>query len=165
MAEREPLRLIMGPALGLAAPVAERVVGMAAADSATGTALVDRRRLAEALERFDRHHPAIDVIVFLTADDDPADPAIARLVEALDAEHAAAIRRVPAVNAAKRVRDGVVVEAVDRATLNLLRTPEIVDRRALVGALSALGTHPEGDTVNPTRLVADAGGAVAVVDC
>jgi len=128
------------------------------------SAVLARSQLIQILELLS---PSIAVIVFVAGSDRLDDPAVARLVDELDSGAVAAIRRVPAVNAAKRVRDGMVVEAVDRSTLNLLRTPEVVDRRALEAALDGLrdlGDHDNTEVVHPTRLVAAAGGRVAVVD-
>ena len=132
---------------------------------------VEVERLIEVLATIDA---GADVVVFLTdeARDDPATVArVIGLVGALRAapdRPAAATRRVPAVHAVKRVRDGVVVESVDRSTLNLLRSPEVIDRRALEEALGQLGSGaepvPDANVINPTELVAAAGGEVLVVE-
>lgn len=130
--------------------------------------LVDAMVLAEFLPTID---PAIETLVFLTADDaaqidGTAAVRIVRLVNELRnaPDHVAAIRRVPAVNAVKRVSDGLVVEAVDRETLNLLRPPEVVDRHTLETKLERLGPEPADEPVNPTILAAADGGKVLVVE-
>ncbi len=134
---------------------------------------VDVATLSEVLSTID---PSVETLVFHTADEvadesevadlgEAVDGVIRSLVDRLSAEpdHVAAIRRVPAVNATKRVHDGVVVEAVDRETLNLLRPPEAVDRRALDAALARLDASGP-PTVNPTMLAAADGGKVLIVD-
>lgn len=133
----------------------------------TGATAVEAVELVDLLATID---PAVGMLVFCRADEAATEATartlIAYLVERLRAapDYVAAIRRVPAVNAIKRVHDGVVAEAVDRETLNLLRPPEVVNRQALDAALSRLGSVPDGFAVNPTVLVASAGGPVLVVD-
>ncbi len=133
----------------------------------TGAVRVDPAVLAELLATIDA---GIETLVFLTVEDaDHVDAATARVVRLVAGlrntpGHVAAIRRVPAVNAAKRVADGVVVEAVDRETLNLLRPPEVVDRQTLETMLERLGSNRGDDLINPTVLAASEGGRVLVVD-
>ena len=140
------------------------------ATGATGAIAVDAVELVDLLATID---PAVGMLVFREADDAATEATgaaartrIVHLVERLRAEpeHVAAIRRVPAVNAIKRVHDGVVAEAVDRETLNLLRPPEVVNRQALDAALSRLGAVADDPPVNPTVLVSSVGGSVLVVD-
>lgn len=157
-------------ALGLVSETAATADAAADAEDPTpaGAVQVEPSVLADLLAMID---PTVDTLVFLTAEDaaqldGAATTRIVRLVERLRnaAEHVAAIRRVPAINAAKRVVGGVVVEAVDRETLNLLRTPEVVDRRTLEKALNDFDEAPPRATVNPTILAASGGGRVLVVE-
>lgn len=133
----------------------------------TSAVRVDPAVLVEVLATLD---PAVETLVFLTDDDavhsDAATARIRRLVAGLRNEsgHVAAIRRVPAVNAAKRVSAGVVVEAVDRESLNLLRPPEVVDRQSLETMLERLNVNRALGPVNPTILAASDGGKVLVVE-
>lgn len=137
-------------------------------ETPSGAVRIDPVVLVELIPTID---PAIETLVFLTAEgaehvDAAATAQIVRLVDGLrnTPGHVAAIRRVPAVNAAKRVSHGVVVEAVDRETLNLLRPPEVVNRQSLVMMLERLGPNPGAEPVNPTILAASDGGRVLVVE-
>ena len=148
-------------------------VALVCEGSERGSVRVDIATLAELLPTLD---PTVEILVFLTesGSDTAAPPArdvidqIAVLVRSLTAAAAAAaIRRVPAVNAAKRVRDGVVVAAVDRETLNILQPPEVVDRRALEAALEELeqlGRLSEPSAVSPAVIVGSSGGEILVVE-
>jgi len=133
----------------------------------TDAVLVDRAALIELLPTIGS---AIETFVFLRSVDAASldTGAMARISLLVDQlrnapDHVAAIRRVRAVNATKRVHDGVVVGAVDRETLNLLRPPEVVSRRALETALERLGPSHDA-VVNPTVLAASDGGKVLVVE-
>lgn len=132
-----------------------------------GAVRVEPAELTEVLSTLD---PAVETLVFLTPDAadhvNAAATQVERLVHGLRNApgHVAAIRRVPAINAVKRVQDGMVVEAVDRETLNLLRPPEVVDRQTLATMLERLGSAAGRDPVNPTVLAASAGGRVLVVE-
>lgn len=82
------------------------------------------------------------------------------MVEELDASDADALaRHVPVTEAVKRVEGDLVVEAVDRSSLVSLRFPEIVRRAPLERAMSQIGSDV---WVNPCRLVAAAGGRIAL---
>jgi 2-C-methyl-D-erythritol 4-phosphate cytidylyltransferase len=102
----------------------------------------------------------VTVVVFTDGNDSVDDGAIDRMVESLMTLGVhAVIPSVAATEAVKRVQAGLVVESIDRSTLNPLRTPEVVDRRFLEAALAGVdGSQP----VNPSRLVASAGGLVHV---
>lgn len=68
---------------------------------------------------------------------------------------------IPATDAVKRVRaDGVIVETVDRASLRLVRPPEVVRRSVL---LEAIAGRSDDEVVNPSRAVADGGGGLSPV--
>ena len=72
---------------------------------------------------------------------------------------AAMIRRIPAVDALKRISDGVAVETIDRNQVNLFGSPEVVDRVVLDMVLSRLA---DDAVVNPTIAIATAGETVRV---
>lgn len=69
------------------------------------------------------------------------------------------IQYVPATEAVKRVDAGVVEEGIDRSSLVAVRCPEVIDRRALEASLPGI---EDRIWVNPTALVATAGGRVAL---
>jgi 2-C-methyl-D-erythritol 4-phosphate cytidylyltransferase len=94
-----------------------------------------------------------DVVGF---DLDGHEPA-AGLPDGVDAR----FRLAPATDAVKFVDDGLIVETVDRAALRLVRPPEVVRRSALVRAVAALDDEV---MVNPSRVVAEAGGTVEAID-
>lgn len=142
--------------------VADRVAGFEYRSSAEG---VPAGTLAEAVAAL----PAeVEVVVFRGPVDHGStiDPtaAIGGLVERIGdrAQPGAqvAIPRVAAVDAVKRIEDGYVVEAVDRNTLNILRPPQVVDRRALAEALAPLDRDIP---VAPAVVVAAAGGRIEIV--
>ena len=85
------------------------------------------------------------------------DDMLAVFVESSGVE--ALIQYVAATEAVKRVDSGVVEEGIDRSALVAVRCPEVIDRRSLEEALPVIGDRI---WVNPTAMVATAGGRVAL---
>lgn len=85
------------------------------------------------------------------------DDMLAEFVQCQDVE--VLIQYVAATEAVKRVDGGIVEEGIERSSLVAVRCPEVVDRRALESALPSIG---ERLWVNPTAIVAAAGGRVAL---
>jgi 2-C-methyl-D-erythritol 4-phosphate cytidylyltransferase len=109
-------------------------------------------------------HPSIGTVVFV--DEPVPDAATVALVDDMVTVQAESgvdvlVQAVAATEAVKRVRDGLVAEGIDRSRLVAARCPEVVDRRALDRALSAIGDR---QWVGPAELVASIGGTVAVFD-
>ncbi len=76
--------------------------------------------------------------------------------EELDAD--ALVQYVAAMEAVKRANGDVLVEGIERSSLLAIRSPEVIDRRALDEAVSRI----TGELwVSPTALVAASGGKIA----
>jgi hypothetical protein len=104
----------------------------------------------------------VDTVVFI--DEPVPDGAVVAVIDDMVAEFAerevdVLARYVPASEAVKRVEGGVVVEGVDRSGLVTVRAPEVIRRSALDRVARETG---EALWVNPTALVAAAGGTVAL---
>jgi hypothetical protein len=154
--------------IGLSPTDAERVVCFAV-PLADGTATLRVRAggLLAALGAV----PVSSSIVVLSGLDTPTDSPVGSMVGRLVGQGdegdqgeqgvQAVVRHGPATSAVKRIKDGLVVESVDRANFSTPRPPEVIDRRALE---SALATVDEAELVNPAQLVARRGGTVVVFD-
>lgn len=144
--------------VGLSADDAEQVVGFSVPVDSRRAAL--KVQAGELLSELADLPATIAIIVFLDDTATATDVSIQRMVKNFrNLEVDALIPPIPATEAVKRIQNGFVVESINRATLNLLRTPEIVDRRALEQAL----VNVDGSQlVNPTELVASSGGIVVV---
>lgn len=115
--------------------------------------------LARRVEELPRH---IDTVVFI--DEPVPDGAVVATVDDMVAEFAelgvdVLARSVGATEAIKRVEGDEIREGIDRSTLVSVRAPEVIRRAALERAVGTLG---ETLWVNPTALVAAAGGKVAL---
>lgn len=88
---------------------------------------------------------------------------IARVLEALDGGAPAVVPVLPVVDTTVLVDDdGMVVEAVPRAPLRRVQTPQGFDRAVLEAAYAALGPH--ADLTDDAAVVRRAGVPVATVD-
>ncbi len=153
-------RLVSASDLGLPAGEAETVAGFLVAPAGARVAL--KVKSADLLGAVTALPAAIVIVVFVDGSPAVDDSMIRGMVESFgELGVHALIRPVAATEAVKRIRSGLVAESIDRATLNPLRAPEIVDRWALEQALEGV----DGDSfVNPTQLVASSGGVVRVAD-
>ncbi|MGH3475211.1 MAG: 2-C-methyl-D-erythritol 4-phosphate cytidylyltransferase [Nocardioidaceae bacterium] len=86
---------------------------------------------------------------------------VTRVVDALLAGAPAVIPVVPVSDTVKRVRDGRVLDTVDRASLYAVQTPQGF-RRDVLATVHA--TTTESDATDDAGLVERAGGEVCVVD-
>lgn len=106
----------------------------------------------------------IDTVVFI---DEPVPDGVTvgmidDMVHAFDDHPAdALVRFVPATEAVKRVDGVLVAEGIDRSRLVAVRSPEVISRAAMANAIDGLGDRL---WVNPTSLVAQSGGTVALYD-
>jgi hypothetical protein len=105
---------------------------------------------------------SIATVVFF--DEPVPDAATVSLIDDMLAAYAtldsdALVQYVAATEAVKRVEGEVVAEGIDRSSLVAVRCPEVVDRVALDRAVAGLTDEL---WVNPTALVAAAGGRVSL---
>jgi hypothetical protein len=115
--------------------------------------------LAHRVEAIPRH---IDTVVFI--DEPVPDGAVVAVIDDMVAEFAerevdVLTRYVAASEAVKRVEGATVAEGIDRSRLVTVRPPEVIRRSAIDRAVHHVGNAL---WVNPTALVAAAGGSVAL---
>lgn len=111
--------------------------------------------------RLDWLAPDVETVVF--SDESLPDPAtISRIDDMLavfpDLEAVALTQWLPATEALKVERGGVIERGVDRSAVAAVRCPEVIARLTLARALASCG---ESVWVNPTAAVAAIGGDVA----
>jgi len=92
-----------------------------------------------------------------------ATAALAARVLAAAGETGAAVPAIPVADTVKRVRDGVVVETVDRTGLWIVQTPQAFGQRTLVEA-HARAEREGSDATDDAVLVERAGGRVRIVE-
>jgi hypothetical protein len=107
-----------------------------------------------------------EVETVVVTDEPHPDPATLSIIDDMLAEFpdtgaAALTRWVPATEALKLERDGIIRVGVDRSTVVAVRCPEVIDRDALTRALDTAGA---GVWINPTAEVARIGGRVRLFD-
>lgn len=120
--------------------------------------------LPTARARLDQLSPDVDTIVFI--DEPLPEPAtVGRIDDMLavfsDLGVEALSQWLPATEALKLGREGVVERGVDRSTVVAVRCPEVIDRQALARALAEENTD---NWVSPTAAVARSGGRVALFE-
>ena len=91
-------------------------------------------------------------------------PALVDRVCRAAAEHGAAIPLLPVTETLKRVRDGRVVETVDRAYIAVAQTPQGIRRRLLLDAYERFDPAGEREFTDEAALLEAVGAPVAVVE-